>query len=79
MSLKAKIEAIIYAAEAPVTLDQMLALVKESSGISDAQQLRRKRTPQHGGVRKAGVGIVRERLAPGRVATTGSTVRDDQR
>jgi segregation and condensation protein B len=40
MSLKAKIEAIIYAAEAPVTLDQMLALVKESSGISDAQQLR---------------------------------------
>jgi len=40
MSLKAKIEAIIYAAEAPVTLDQMLALVKESSGITDNQELR---------------------------------------
>ena len=40
MSLRAKIEAIIYAAEAPVTLDQMLALVKESSGITDTQELR---------------------------------------
>jgi segregation and condensation protein B len=40
MSLRAKIEAIIYAAEAPVTLDQILALVKESSGTTDAQELR---------------------------------------
>lgn len=30
MSLKAKIEAIIYAAESPVTLDQIVQLVKES-------------------------------------------------
>jgi segregation and condensation protein B len=31
MSLKAKLEAIIYAAENPVTLDQMLHLVKDSA------------------------------------------------
>lgn len=31
MSLKAKIEAIIYAAETPVTLDQIMQLVKESA------------------------------------------------
>jgi segregation and condensation protein B len=31
MSLKAKIEAIIYAAETPVTLDQIIDLVKESA------------------------------------------------
>jgi segregation and condensation protein B len=30
MSLKAKLEAIIYAAETPVTLDQLIELVKES-------------------------------------------------
>jgi segregation and condensation protein B len=30
MSLKAKLEAIVYAAEAPVTLDQILQLVKDS-------------------------------------------------
>jgi segregation and condensation protein B len=30
MSLKAKLEAVIYAAETPVTLDQLLELVKES-------------------------------------------------
>ena len=30
MSLKAKLEAIVYAAEAPVTLDQMVQLVKDS-------------------------------------------------
>jgi len=41
MSVKAKIEAIIYAAEAPVSLEQILALVKESSGIADNQELRR--------------------------------------
>jgi len=29
MSLKAKIEAIIYAAETPVTLDQIVNLVKD--------------------------------------------------
>jgi segregation and condensation protein B len=41
MSLKAKIEAIIYAAEEPVTLDQVLSLVKEfapaEEGASDAR------------------------------------------
>jgi segregation and condensation protein B len=30
MSLKAQLEAIIYAAETPITLEQMLDLVKES-------------------------------------------------
>lgn len=40
MSLKPKIEAIIYAAETPVTLDQIIQLVKESAGISDATTLR---------------------------------------
>ena len=36
MSLKAQLEAIVYAAETPITLDQMLALVKD--GVS-LQQL----------------------------------------
>ncbi|HUK48595.1 MAG TPA: SMC-Scp complex subunit ScpB [Terriglobales bacterium] len=40
MSLKANIEAIIYAAETPITLDQIIALVKELSGISDNIELR---------------------------------------
>ena len=40
MSLKANIEAIIYAAETPITLDQIIALVKELSGISDNMELR---------------------------------------
>jgi segregation and condensation protein B len=40
MSLKAKIEAIIYAAEMPITLDQMIELVKDSAGIEDGTQLR---------------------------------------
>jgi segregation and condensation protein B len=40
MSLKPKIEAIIYAAETPVTLEQILALVKQSSEISDNSDLR---------------------------------------
>ena len=42
MSLKAKIEAIVYAAETPVTLEQIFQLVKESvvaeqEGIDDAE------------------------------------------
>ncbi|HEV2696440.1 MAG TPA: SMC-Scp complex subunit ScpB [Terriglobales bacterium] len=40
MSLKAKIEAIIYAAETPITLDQIIELVKEPSGISNATELK---------------------------------------
>jgi segregation and condensation protein B len=40
MSLKPKIEAIIYAAETPVTLDQIIQLVKESSGITDGTELK---------------------------------------
>jgi len=40
MSLKANIEAIIYAAETPVTLDQIVGLVKESAGIADPGELR---------------------------------------
>jgi segregation and condensation protein B len=40
MALKPKIEAIIYAAETPITLDQIVELVKDSSGITDGTQLR---------------------------------------
>ena len=38
--LKAKIEAIIYAAETPITVDQIIHLVKESAGIADGTELR---------------------------------------
>src|SRR5260370_42687710 len=40
MSLKAKVEAIVYAAETPITLDQIIALVKDSVEIADGTQLR---------------------------------------
>jgi segregation and condensation protein B len=40
MSLKAEVEAIIYAAETPITFDQIVALVKDSSEITDGTQLR---------------------------------------
>jgi segregation and condensation protein B len=40
MSLKPKVEAIIYAAETPITLDQIVALVKDSAEIADSPQLR---------------------------------------
>jgi segregation and condensation protein B len=40
MSLKAKIEAIIYAAETPITLDQIVQLVKDSSDGGDVNELR---------------------------------------
>jgi segregation and condensation protein B len=40
MSLKAKIEAIIYAAETPITLDQIVQLVKVSADIADGTELR---------------------------------------
>jgi segregation and condensation protein B len=40
MSLKAKIEAIIYAAETPVTLDQIVNLVKESAGETEPADFR---------------------------------------
>jgi segregation and condensation protein B len=40
MSLKAKVEAIIYAAETPITLDQMVELLKASEGASDPSELR---------------------------------------
>lgn len=40
MSLKAKLEAIIYAAENPVTLDQIFQLVKESISIENEPELR---------------------------------------
>jgi segregation and condensation protein B len=42
MSLKAKIEAIIYAAETPITLDQITALVKDSAEIANGTELRSK-------------------------------------
>ncbi|MBV9340855.1 MAG: SMC-Scp complex subunit ScpB [Acidobacteria bacterium] len=40
MSLKAKVEAIIYAAETPVTLDQIVELLKASEALTDAAALR---------------------------------------
>jgi segregation and condensation protein B len=40
MSLKAQVEAIIYAAEVPITLDQILALVKDSAGVADGGELK---------------------------------------
>jgi len=40
MSLKPKVEAIIYAAETPITLDQIVALLKDSTEITDGTQLR---------------------------------------
>jgi segregation and condensation protein B len=40
MSLKPQLEAIIYAAETPITVDQMVQLVKDSAGIADATELR---------------------------------------
>src|SRR6478672_3769919 len=43
MSLKAQLEAIIYAAETPITLEQMTALVKDSivaEGVSDEAEIK---------------------------------------
>jgi segregation and condensation protein B len=43
MSLKAQLEAIIYAAETPITLEQITALVKESvaaEGVSDEAEIK---------------------------------------
>ena len=40
MSLKAKIEAIIYAAETPITLDQIVQLVKDSAETTDGTELK---------------------------------------
>ena len=40
MSLKAKVEAIIYAAEMPITLDQIIDLVKDSAGVADGTELK---------------------------------------
>jgi len=43
MSLKAQLEAIIYATETPITLDQMSALVKDTivaEGISDESEIK---------------------------------------
>ena len=43
MSLKAQLEAIIYAAETPITLEQMTALVKDSvlaEGVADDSEIR---------------------------------------
>src|SRR5690242_21181815 len=40
MSLKPQLEAIIYAAETPITVDQMVQLVKDSAGVADGTELR---------------------------------------
>jgi segregation and condensation protein B len=40
MSLKPKIEAIIYAAETPITLDQIVNLLKDSEGATDDVDLK---------------------------------------
>ena len=38
--MKAQLEAIIYAAETPITLDQIVQLVKDSAGIAGGTELR---------------------------------------
>ena len=40
MSLKPKIEAIIYAAETPITLDQIVSLLKDSDAPADPAELK---------------------------------------
>jgi len=40
MSIKPKIEAIIYAAETPITLDQIVQLVKDSAETTDGTELK---------------------------------------
>jgi segregation and condensation protein B len=40
MSLKPKIEAIIYAAETPITLDQIVSLLKDSEASADPAELK---------------------------------------
>ena len=40
MSIRAKVEAIIYAAETPITLDQIVELVRESESATDETELR---------------------------------------
>jgi chromosome segregation and condensation protein ScpB len=40
MSLKPKIEAIIYAAETPITLDQIVSLLKDSEASADPGELK---------------------------------------
>lgn len=40
MSLKAQLEAIIYAAETPITLDQIVELVKDPAGNENGTQLK---------------------------------------
>src|SRR5215469_18164101 len=40
MSLKAKVEAIIYAAEVPITLDQIIELVKDSDNVGNGTELK---------------------------------------
>ena len=43
MSLRAQLEAIIYAAETPITLEQMTALVKETivaEGVTEAAEIK---------------------------------------
>ena len=40
MSLKPKIEAIIYAAETPITLDQIVSLLKDSEAPADPAELK---------------------------------------
>ncbi|MGA8489703.1 MAG: SMC-Scp complex subunit ScpB [Terriglobales bacterium] len=60
MSLKAKLEAIIYAAETPVTLDQLIELVKESvvsEGAADSTEVKSR-------VRLALEGLIVDYYAP---------------
>src|SRR6202140_871859 len=40
MSLKPQIEAIIYAAETPITLDQIVGLLKDSENVTDEADLK---------------------------------------
>src|SRR3984957_17755263 len=60
MSLRAQLEAIIYAAETPITLEQMTALVKETivaEGVTEAAEIKSR-------VRSSGEALVAAYSAP---------------
>ena len=46
MSLKARIEAVIYAAEEPVTLQQLAALFREEAVLSRAERTKPQADPE---------------------------------
>ena len=68
MSLKAQLEAIIYAAETPITLEQMIQLVKETrfaAGAADDAEVKSRVRSMPGGTRRR---IRRRRITASRFA-----------